>query len=215
MRCFNGPTSPEYSFNVAQAKTAQHTPMGTASEGSNVPSMDESQPDEDDLISLAEYSTPNSHDHHTTAMHERNIFHFQSLISIDEAVRLAHTYQLVVGELHPICNFAQILSLINALYAEKNSSLQASRTNTLEAELNVLITNLVLCIALYAESVSPTSEITVIFQSCQERINAVLGSVAVNLNQVILGILTVRQPLVRGIACINASVIGANVADTV
>ncbi|KAJ9148692.1 Zn(2)-C6 fungal-type DNA-binding domain protein [Pleurostoma richardsiae] len=187
---FYGPTSPDYSLNMAQIKLWQRSCSKTAPEKPIPAIIDEDETDDEGAgndgwqedAGLAQLRTKDQ---------TQRLLHFRSLFNVREAVRLLLVYQEVVGEYHPILDIDMLVKQVEWWYSwhttQPPSGLSAEDENTL------LVTNLAIMVALCAESTSPGSGSSemgeTIYACCQDLINAKLASPTPSLKHVVIMLL--------------------------
>lgn len=182
-RRFCGPTSPDYSLNMAQ----MHMQQGDSSHRftrPRLPSMDDTQSDDGDSSDgLDDGDEPSSARISGRALEK--LTGFRRLLSKQESVRLVYTYQAVFGDFHPIVDMEAMVRQIDAWYEPNKPAADESL---------LLITNLVLAIALCAE---PTSEVDVakaIYTYCRESIGKKIVCPAPNVTNATILLLVVSCP---------------------
>ncbi|KAH7110390.1 hypothetical protein B0J13DRAFT_489799 [Dactylonectria estremocensis] len=186
---FYGPTSPDYSLNVAQLKLRQNSFSG--------PPMQQNQ------LQLATIDDETASDYED-APDSRNVspcrqlqtrdrggisqlLQFQSLLGFQEAMRLLYVYQEVVGDLHPIVDLDELISSTQYCYADADSAVWDVFTGRADvtSDESLLILNLALTIALRADSNPTTSNVeSVIRDSFQDGVNLKLATPACSIRHV-------------------------------
>lgn len=193
---FVGPTSADYSFNVAESKAAQGKHARRDSTQSKLPSIEEDHSEEEADLPLEHISTPGSILSHSTQLTSTGLFHFRTLLDQREAIRLVHVYGDIVHQMHPIYSIERLVYDIENAYSWPRSEPRRSSSSGATApppdDLSILIINMVLCIALCAESVSQSPHAKAIFAACEPLVNAKAVSASVGVKQVTLALLVVR-----------------------
>lgn len=194
---FCGPTSPDYSLNVAQMRMGQGK-YSTAGLGVQMsPSLDGSPPDEGDsplLMNPVE-------DSWTTldpAMRQslrRDLFRFRSLLSKREALRLIRVYHEVIGELHPIVDCDRLVEQTEGWYNWPVNDPSNPGSDSLSEEHGLAILNLVLSITLCAETGSQSEHARTLYKSCQGIISLSTALPAAGIQHVVLILLAVSRAL--------------------
>lgn len=191
-RNFCGPTSPDYSLNMAQMKLRQrsHSHSLSNTRRPTIASMDED----------AVYGEETDGDHADGGMSQAStaswpsqqtghlkLLYFRTIIGTEDGLRLLRSYQDLVGDLHPIVNLEELASHIRTLCTGPASGVGLG-------ENELLILNLVLAIALRAESMSATTDLEVALQSrFQDALNAKLAAPATSIKDVVIVLLAVSQ----------------------
>lgn len=191
---FVGPTSADYSFNVAESKAAQGKHARRDSTQSKLPSIEEDNSDEEGDLPPEHISTPGSMLSHSTHLTSTGLFHFRTLLDQREAIRLVHVYGDIVHQLHPIYSIERLVNDIETAYSWGRTEPRSSSSGITAPpadDLSILILNMVLCIALCAESVSQSAHAKAIFAACEPLVNAKAVSASVGVKQVTLALLVV------------------------
>lgn len=197
---FVGPTSADYSFNVAESKAAQGKQTRRDSTQSKLPSIEEDNSDEDADLPTEHISTPGSALSHSTQLSSSGLFHFRTLLDQREAIRLVHVYGDIIDPLHPIYSIERLVSDIENVYSWPRTESRGSTSGATVPppdDLSILIINMVLCIALCAESVSQSAHAKAIFAACEPLVNAKAVSASVGVKQVTLALLVVSCDLIQ------------------
>ncbi|RMD42351.1 hypothetical protein DV735_g2806, partial [Chaetothyriales sp. CBS 134920] len=188
---FVGPTSVDYSFNVAELRATQgkHAHPQSASQR-KLPSMEEDQSDDEEHVLLEHISTPGSALSTSTQPCPASLFHFKTLVNHDEAVRLVYVYKDIVDQLHPIYSIDRLLTDMEKVYNWPQLQTGTVTTPpTLPDDLSLLIINVVLCIALCAETLAQSPHCKTILAACENTINAKVVSASLGVKQVTLALL--------------------------
>jgi hypothetical protein len=206
---FFGPTSPDFSLNMAQKQSCIEKASQDADRVPfDLPSIGEEQSDEDEeneppesgdvpATRIARYA---ARDHGQTRRQPRPCLRSKGLseipesLSLRESLRLVRVYDEVVGSFHPILDIAVLAQHLEVLYQnDEDQSLRnnSSRSPKLDQD-NLLLLNLVLSIALFAENTPSEAKLgRRIFHACQEAINFRLMTTPSKLNHVVLALVTV------------------------
>lgn len=194
---FCGPTSPDYSLNVAQMRMGQGEYSTTTGIGSQLsPSLEGSQHGEDG-------SRPTSPEEDGWAALDpslrrtlrQSLLKFQTLLPKREALRLIRVYKEVVGELHPIVDCDRLAEQTEGWYNWPGAGLSGTGTkggnDPMSDEDSLLILNLVLSIALCAESGCQSEDARSLYKNCRGIINILLAVPVTGLRHVLLTLLVV------------------------
>ncbi|KAK9438224.1 Zn(2)-C6 fungal-type DNA-binding domain protein [Metarhizium brunneum] len=185
---FYGPTSPDYSLNVAQMKLRQTTLLTTEPHGQQLQlaSID------NDVASHREHGADNAGIGGRELGDQFRLLQFRSLFDSQEAMRLLSVYQEVIGEFHPVIDINGLMAQAQRWYAEDNSpwSLSPEGGGT-SVDQDLVILNLALAIALRAESTSSVSEVErYITENCQGAANARITAPVSSVKQVTIALLS-------------------------
>ncbi|PNP86007.1 hypothetical protein FNYG_01063 [Fusarium nygamai] len=195
-QCFYGPTSPDYSLNIAQIRVRQpdsssdvvyHKQLQLASID-NEPAIADGTTDEREAT---ESPTPAAVGERCIPMH---LIGFRALINYREALRLLASFQDIVGDFHPFVNLDSLVARTRAWYVGSPSlELQqfgSDRTARLSLEEDLITYNLVLAIALHADAEPRSSDIeSIIWNNCKETVNSRLTSRTTGMQHVIIVLL--------------------------
>lgn len=192
---FCGPTSPDYSLNVAQMRMGQgkySTASGIGWNGS--PSLDGSQHSEDGIrpTSLEEDGWA-ALDPSVRRSLRHSLLQFQTLLSKREALRLIRVYKEVVGELHPFVDCDRLAEQTEGWYNWPGAGSSGAKggDDSWSDEDGLLILNLVLSIALCAESGCQSEDARNLHKNCRGVINILLAVPVTGLRHVLLTLLVV------------------------
>ncbi|KAK0382773.1 hypothetical protein NLU13_9869 [Sarocladium strictum] len=215
MGSFHGPTSPDFSLNMAQKQACAEKASPNSEGGVTVglPSIDDQQSDEEDEDERSDNRDSSStrqdpcagksnntqrqgHGQGFQQLQPRLRFEFDEIpqrLSLRESLRLLRVYEEVVGPFHPIVDIAvlsQHLEVLYHYYDEHSTRHGTPATPGLDKD-KYLVLSLVLSIALFAEN-TPSEAKTGrrIFHACQEAINCRLVMTPTNLNHVVLALMT-------------------------
>jgi hypothetical protein len=192
---FFGPTCPDYSLNMAQLRLRQGGFSKISQENPNLASTDYGSSEDEEprggsatvdaeRLRLAAASNQGV---------RQRLVDFRNLFALQEAIPLLYAYQEVVGEYHPILAIDQLVQQVEGWYScaapEMSSSVDPSDENTL------VIINIVLSIALYAESNCPGSETSnqasLLYLGFCEVVNGKIMCSAPSIKQVVITLLMV------------------------
>ncbi|KAJ3546811.1 hypothetical protein NM208_g1816 [Fusarium decemcellulare] len=188
---FYGPTSPDYSLNVAQLKLRRNSCADPPLQQRQLQlaSIDEDASDEEDIADTPSPAVqPQLLDKESLA----RLLQFRSFMDLQEAIRLLHVYQEVVGDLHPLIDLNEAITRIRSCYLDPESVFLDVASGKAAAALdeNVLILNLALAIALRAESNPESSATEILLRNCfQDAVNAKLGAAPHSVKHVIIVLL--------------------------
>ena len=191
-RNFCGPTSPDYSLNMAQMKLRQRSYSHSLpnTRRPTIASMDEDavygeETDGDQADGGTSQASTASWPSQQTE--QLKLLYFRTIIGAEDGLRLLRSYQDLVGDLHPIVNLEELTSHIRTVCTGPGSVVGLG-------ENELLILNLVLAIALRAESMSATTDVEVALQSrFQDALNAKLAAPATSIKDVVIVLLAVSQ----------------------
>ncbi|CAH0036149.1 unnamed protein product [Clonostachys rhizophaga] len=189
---FVGPTSPDYSLNVAQIKLSgpslQHQQPRLAFIHQDTVDQQDPPSEEDALHPTDDVDVFDTSSAHSDKDHAK-LLQFRSVIGLQETLRLLHVYQEVIGELHPIVDIDELASQAPSCYEESDSGIcdLFNRGPCEVSEEQLLILNLILAIALRADSNTASHHTGILLrQSFQDIVNAKLATPAYSLNHVII-----------------------------
>jgi hypothetical protein len=191
-RPFCGPTSPEYSLNVAQSRMRQGSFSDELTGGRlTLATIDDNVNDEDFDNAAGD------DDVEATSRVMDQLTRFQTLLAQRDVLRLMFVYQEVNGDFYPIVNMDSIREHVEALYGwlPTRSPLDgAEEPNDCPVDQeSLLILNLALAIALCAGEVSNGPSIAkTIYSNCRDVINVKLASPAESIKPVVIALLVVR-----------------------
>ena len=184
---FYGPTSPDFSFNVAEAKSSGQRKNSRG----RLLSIGEDASDEEDILSPEAMSTPGSLLQPSSSVSLSGLCHFSTLLTRAETIRYINVYRSGIGELHPIYDEERLLSDADAVYSWRYSSKTSAPILPLPDELRLLILNVVICIALCAEAPARAIHGKTIFAMCESFINAKLVGLTIGVHTATLAMLVV------------------------
>lgn len=196
---FCGPTSPDYSLNVAQMRIGQGK-LSNAGLGMQMsPSLDGSPPEKEDscLMNPVEDSWTIL----DPAMRQslrRGLFQFRTLLPKREALRLIRVYQEVIGELHPIVDCDRLVEQTDGWYNWPTNDLSdpgRGLDHSLSEEHALVILNLVLSTTLCAESGSQSEHARTLYRSCHGIISISMAIPAAGIQHVVVILLSVGNSL--------------------
>ncbi|KAF7552057.1 hypothetical protein G7Z17_g4577 [Cylindrodendrum hubeiense] len=202
-QCYYGPTSPDYSLNVAQMKIREGSLSASPSKRKQLASIEDEDASDDDSgiagvdgggISRDTWPPRNQADY-------LRLQQFRSLMNLQEATRLLLVYQEVVGDFHPILDLDDFMGKTRVWYTGETSAHSEGRTYSPRQvipdtdENDLLILNIALAIALRAELTlsSTSSSIERLLQSnFQNIVNAKVVSPGCSIKDVKIILLTVK-----------------------
>lgn len=196
---FCGPTSPDYSLNVAQMRIGQGKLSNAGLAMQMSPSVDESPPEKEgsDLINPVEDSWTILDPAMKQSL-RRGLFQFRTLLPKREALRLIRVYQEVIGELHPIVDCERLVEQTEGWYnwpKDDISDPSGGIDHSLSEEHALAILNLVLSITLCAESGSQSEHAMTLYGSCHGIISISMAVPAAGVQHVVLMLLAVGDSL--------------------
>lgn len=198
---FCGPTSPDYSLNVAQIQLHQGGLGGRLNEGDlGLPSINDNQSDDEESLSDDDNKTASGL---ASGRALEKLTGFRRLLSKDDASRLVQTYREVFDNFHPILDVSTVGRQVEAWYDEASGhhaqthgrfmhgATSGAAPSPATNEHTLLIINLVLAIALCAE---PSSDVDIgkaIYAYCKEAIHRSMICPAPDLNNAVIALLVV------------------------
>ncbi|KAH0422033.1 fungal specific transcription factor domain-containing protein [Colletotrichum camelliae] len=194
-RRYCGPTSPDYSLNVAQIRMKQGS-FSHQSRRPRLPSIEDSQSDDGGSDDGSGYDFHDGSSSQDPDRSLKTLIGFTRHLTKCQATQLMSTYQEVFGDFHPILDIRNLVSQLERLYQLNAHTYTAdlsmnSGFGELIDESSVLIINLVLSIALCAE---PTQHPSVdvsreIYSYCRQNIETRLISSVPHVNNAVIAIL--------------------------
>ncbi|RMJ17553.1 hypothetical protein BHE90_006297 [Fusarium euwallaceae] len=175
---FYGPTSPDYSLNVAQLKLRRNSFPGAPLQQRQfqLATIDGDASDEDEVTDAPSPAMPPRLLDRESL---RRLLQFRSFLDLQEAIRLLHVYQEVVGDLHPLIDLDETIARARSCYADPESAVwdvSAGKAGAASDD-NLLILNLALAIALRADSNPESSSVEILLRHCfQDAVNSKLGT---------------------------------------
>lgn len=170
---FCGPTSPNFSLNMAQIKLTDYED-NSPNKRSRLPTMDEDVSDRD-VDSISDSYTHHMHVNSSAISSDRTLAHLNAFATLDQALRLLETYQETIGNFHPILDFARLKQ-----HAEKCFSKTTSGDIALDED-DFITLHLALSIALVAEGKSSIrlerSRLGCVFDMANSRITSPAAAV--------------------------------------
>ncbi|KAH6968122.1 hypothetical protein DER45DRAFT_638427 [Fusarium avenaceum] len=197
-QCFYGPTSPDFSLNFAQIRVRQtcsssdavyHKQLQLASIGTE-PAVVDAMSDEGEVGDPLTPALVGGHGY------PRSLMGFRSLINYKEALRLLALYQDIVGDFHPFVNLDRLVAKTRAWYLGSTETPRLGQdtgsggSTKLSLEEDLLTYNLVLSIALHADTESRNSGVeAIIWKTCRAAVNNQLISQTTGMQHVIIVLL--------------------------
>ncbi|KAI9148854.1 Flavin prenyltransferase PAD1 [Paramyrothecium foliicola] len=184
-RGFCGPTSPDYSLNVAQIRLRSGNSRAPGTEPGSMASIDdevlsenEDEPATSDGPSPARLILP------VCNIHLEKLFQIFSLLDLNETTRLLRVYQDVVGELHPFVDIEDLICRCPKWHTIWEQEKDGGNFNIADEE-HLVIANLALAIAVRAEACALGDRVAGLVQSSLESIiSAKLMSPATSIKDV-------------------------------
>ncbi|KAF4345862.1 activator of stress s 1 [Fusarium beomiforme] len=184
---FYGPTSPDYSFNLAQSKLLNH-----ANPKADKPlpvSIEENQSDDED-VEMDQFGklNPPTQIQVSSLPRQQRLLLFRTMLSSREVNSLLIVFQETICEYHPIVDVPSLVKTVEYWYSKQSSS----NVCTLSAmdEEALIIANLAIAVALCVESTIPGSDslqaAETLYLSCRELINAKVVSPTPTIKHVII-----------------------------
>lgn len=192
---FCGPTSPDYSLNVAQMRMGHGKYSTAAAPVWHVsPSLDGSHHSEDSIhLASPEEDGWAALDPSVRRSLRHSLLQFQTLLPKREALRLIRVYKEVVGELHPFVDCDRLAEQTEGWYNWPGAGSSGAKggDDSLSDEDGLLILNLVLSIALCAESGCQSEDARSLHKNCRGVIHILLAVPVTGLRHVLLMLLVV------------------------
>lgn len=192
---FCGPTSPDYSLNVAQMRMGHGRYSTAAAPVWHVsPSLDGSHHSEDSIrLTSPEEDGWAALDPSVRRSLRHSLLQFQTLLPKREALRLIRVYKEVVGELHPFVDCDRLAEQTEGWYNWPGAGSSGAKDgdDSLSDEDGLLILNLVLSIALCAESGCQSEDARSLHKNCRGVIHILLAVPVTGLRHVLLMLLVV------------------------
>ncbi|KAF4916576.1 hypothetical protein CGCF415_v000601 [Colletotrichum fructicola] len=194
-RHYCGPTSPDYSLNVAQMRMKQGS-FSHQSSRPYLPSIEDSPSVDGESENGSGYDFHDGPSGQDSGGSLKKLIGFTRHLTKRRATQLISTYQEVFGDFHPILDIQNLVSQLDRLY-QLNAHTYATDfpTNSGFSEVidesSVLIINLILSIALCAE---PTQHPSIdvpgeIYSYCRQNIETRLMSSVPHVNNAVIAIL--------------------------
>ncbi|KAH8800273.1 hypothetical protein F5884DRAFT_686095 [Xylogone sp. PMI_703] len=176
---FYGPTSPDFSLNVAQVRLRQGSASKRTLESMNLAGISETQTDEeDDAIEVGQMKVNPLQTKVTSPAACQRLLQFRNSFNVREAVRLLLVYHEVVSEYHPILDIDMLVKQVEWWYTWPSSQPPSGLSRI--DEHSALVANLAMATALCIESTSFNSEDSPIgdeiYANCLDLINMELLS---------------------------------------
>ncbi|KAH8703032.1 hypothetical protein BGW36DRAFT_457402 [Talaromyces proteolyticus] len=168
-RPFYGPTSPDYSLNVAQMK------ISTSGPEIEYATIDENNLNDED-------SAKGQQTLGKATTQEQPLF--RTLLSRREFLHLIYIYQEIIGEFHPIIDVERLVDQSGIWYGKQPCE-NDTRESVVEA-YDVTILSLALAIALWTESPSQRDMAENLYSSCREVVHLVVNDPAVSTKKVVV-----------------------------
>ncbi|EWG44807.1 hypothetical protein FVEG_05793 [Fusarium verticillioides 7600] len=174
---FYGPTSPDYSFNLAQSKLLNHA--ASKAEKPLPVSIEENQSDDED-VEIDQFGNLNrpTQLQISSLPRQQRLLLFRNILSSREVNSLLIVFQETICEYHPIVDAPSLVKTVEYWYSKQTSSNNCILSAADEEDL--IIANLAIAVALCVESTLPGSEslrITeTLYLSCKDLINAKIVS---------------------------------------
>lgn len=191
-RNFCGPTSPDYSLNMAQMKLRQRSNSHSMSRQRRptLASVDDEvaygDRDGDEEYADGGMSQASTESRRSLRTEHLKLLYFQSILGAEEALKLLRTYHDLVGDFHPVVD-------MNELTTQAQNLCTGTGLVAGPSENDLLILNLALAIALRAESMSATTDTELALQTrFQDALNAKLAAPATSIKDVVIVLLAVR-----------------------
>lgn len=185
---FYGPTSPDYSFNLAQSKLLNHA---TSKAEKPLPvSIEENQSDDDEDVEIDQsgnFNRPTQLQISSLPRQQRLLL-FRNILSSREVNSLLIVFQETICEYHPIVDAPSLVKTVEYWYSKQTSSNNCILSAVDEEDL--IVANLAIAVSLCVESTIPGSESLRIadslYLSCRELINAKIVSPMPTLKHIVI-----------------------------
>ncbi|KAF4416434.1 Activator of stress s 1 [Fusarium acutatum] len=174
---FYGPTSPDYSFNLAQSKLLNHA--ASKAEKLLPVSIEENQSDDED-VEIDQFGNLNrpTQLQISSLPRQQRLLLFRNILSSREVNSLLIVFQETICEYHPIVDAPSLVKTVEYWYSKQTSSNNCILSAADEEDL--IVANLAIAVALCVESTLPGSEslriAETLYLSCRELINAKIVS---------------------------------------
>ncbi|KAF4959175.1 hypothetical protein FGADI_1862 [Fusarium gaditjirri] len=187
---FYGPTSPDYSFNLAQSKILNHA---TSKADKPLPvSIEENQSDDDD-VEIDQFGNLNrpTQLQISSLPRQQRLLLFRNILSSREVNSLLIVFQETICEYHPIVDAPSLVKTVEYWYSKQTSSNNCTLSAVDEEDL--IVANLAIAVALCVESTMPGSESSrvaeTLYLSCRELINAKVVSPRPTIKHIVIVLL--------------------------
>ncbi|KAF5555706.1 hypothetical protein FMEXI_1393 [Fusarium mexicanum] len=174
---FYGPTSPDYSFNLAQSKLLNHT--ASKAEKPLPVSIEENQSDDED-VEIDQFGNLNrpTQLQISSLPRQQRLLLFRNILSSREVNSLLIVFQETICEYHPIVDAPSLVKTVEYWYSKQTSSNNCILSAADEEDL--IVANLAIAVALCVESTLPGPEslriAETLYLSCKDLINAKIVS---------------------------------------
>ncbi|KAF9774583.1 hypothetical protein IL306_007396 [Fusarium sp. DS 682] len=174
---FYGPTSPDYSFNLAQSKLLN--PTNPEADKPLPVSIEENQSDDED-VETDQFGNlnPPTQVQISSLSRQQRLLLFRNILSSRRVNSLLIVFQETICEYHPIVDVLSLVKTVEYWYSKQNSPTNSTLSAVDEEDL--IVANLAIAVALCVESTLPGSEslqvAETIYMSCRELINAKMVS---------------------------------------
>ncbi|KAK2680345.1 hypothetical protein RAB80_005526 [Fusarium oxysporum f. sp. vasinfectum] len=187
---FYGPTSPDYSFNLAQSKLLNHAT--SKADKPRPVSIEENQSDDED-VEIDQFGNLNrpTQLQISSLPRQQRLLLFRNILSSREVNSLLIVFQETICEYHPIVDAPSLVKTVEYWYSKQTSP----NICTLSAvdEENLIVANLAIAVALCVESTLPGSEslraAETLYLSCRELINAKVVSPMPTIKHIVIVLL--------------------------
>ncbi|KAG7419752.1 Activator of stress genes protein 1 [Fusarium oxysporum f. sp. rapae] len=187
---FYGPTSPDYSFNLAQSKLLNHA---TSKADKPLPvSIEENQSDDED-VEIDQFGNLNrpTQLQISSLPRQQRLLLFRNILSSREVNSLLIVFQETICEYHPIVDAPSLVKTVEYWYSKQTSSNNCTLSAVDEEDL--IVANLAIAVALCVESTLPGSEslraAETLYLSCRELINAKVVSPMPTIKHIVIVLL--------------------------
>ncbi|KAF5575477.1 hypothetical protein FPCIR_13144 [Fusarium pseudocircinatum] len=174
---FYGPTSPDYSFNLAQSKLLNRS--ASKAENPLPVSIEENQSDDED-VEIDQFGNLNrpTQLQMSSLPRQQRLLLFRNILSPREVNSLLIVFQETICEYHPIVDAPSLVKTVEYWYSKQTSSNNCILSAADEEDL--IVANLAIAVALCVESTLPGSEslriAETLYLSCKDLINAKIVS---------------------------------------
>ncbi|TXC09591.1 hypothetical protein FocTR4_00006089 [Fusarium oxysporum f. sp. cubense] len=187
---FYGPTSPDYSFNLAQSKLLNHA---TSKADKPLPvSIEENQSDDED-VEIDQFGNLNrpTQLQISSLPRQQRLLLFRNILSSREVNSLLIVFQETICEYHPIVDAPSLVKTVEYWYSKQ--TLPNNCTLSAVDEEDLIVANLAIAVALCVESTLPGSEslraAETLYLSCRELINAKVVSPRPTIKHIVIVLL--------------------------
>lgn len=174
-RDFYGPTSPDYSLNVAQMK------INTSGSETEYAGIDDNDRNDEDPYDEGQQVLGK-------AASQKQVM-FRNLLNRREFLRLLYIYQEIMGEFHPIIDVERLVDQSGIWYGKQPFE-NNTKASAIEEHV-VIVLSLALAIALWTDSASQRDMAETLYSSCRDVIHLRITDPAISAKKVVVTLLVV------------------------